>query len=284
MNSNDISDSRDAPSLRWLAIGAITGLLAATYGLLEQQDPDLPLAENAAARVNGRIISRDHVERNLERSNPGNDEESGDTAGIAVLQRMIEEELLVQRGVELGLVDSDTDVRAAIVQSLIASITAEADAANPSDAELALFLQEHEDRYIFANALSVDAWISEDESSAQQFAAKLRDGNAQGNSEKLQPVPGLPEGALPIERLRMFLGPGITGSASSMADGTVAVFVRQRRWYVVRVNGHQESVVPELTTIRSQVLIDYRRSLADARIRTYVDDLQRRSDIDIAGP
>jgi hypothetical protein len=284
MNSNETSDSRDAPSLRWLAIGAIAGLLAATYGLLEQQDPDPPLTENAAARVNGRIISREHVERNLERSNPGNDEESGDTARIAVLQRMTEEELLVQRGVELGLVDSDTDVRAAIVQSLIASITAEADAANPSDAELALFLQEHEDRYTFANALSVDAWISEDESSAQQFAAKLRDGNAQGNSEKLQPVPGLPEGPLPIERLRMFLGPGITGSVSSMADGTVAVFVRQRRWYVVRVNGHQESVVPELTTVRSQVLLDYRRSLADARIRTYVDDLQRRSDIDIAGP
>jgi hypothetical protein len=284
MNTNDTTDSRDPPSLRWLAIGAIAGLLAAAYGLLEQQDPDPPLTENAAARVNGRIISRERVNRNLERSNPGNDEESGDTARITVLQRMIEEELLVQRGAELGLINSDNEVRAAIVQSLIASITAEADAANPSDAQLALFLQEHEDRYTFANALSVDAWVSEDESSAQQFAARLRDGDAQGDSKELPPVPGLPDGPLPIERLRMFLGPGITGSVSSMTDGTVAVFVRQSRWYVVRVNDHQESVVPKLTSIRSQVLIDYRRSLADARIRTYVDDLQRRSDIDIAGP
>jgi hypothetical protein len=284
MNTNDITDSRDPPSLRLLAIGAIVGLLAAAYGLLEQRGPDPPLTENAAARVNDKIISRERVDRNLERSDPGNEKESGDTARSAVLQRMIDEELLVQRGAELGLVDSDNDVRAAIVQSLIASITAEADAANPSDAQLALFLQEHEDRYTFANALSVDAWISEDESSAQQFAARLRDGNAQVNAEELLAVPGLPDGPLPIERLRMFLGPGITGSVSGMADGTVAVFVRQRRWYVVRVNDHLESVVPELTSIRSQVLIDYRRSLADERIRTYVDDLQRRSDIDIAGP
>ena len=43
---------------------------------------------------------------------------------------------MVQRGVELGMTESDTEVRNAILNSLVASVTAEADAAAPTDDEL----------------------------------------------------------------------------------------------------------------------------------------------------
>jgi hypothetical protein len=288
MNNNERVDDSKAPSLRWLLVGAVVGLLAAAYGLLEQQKPDGPLAANVVARVNGRTISRERFERAVQRAGLNSDQEISSGARVAVLQRMIEEELLVQRGAELGMIESDNEVRAAIVQSLIASVTAEADAANPSDAELTGFLQENVQRYTFANALSVDAWISDDEQSAQEFAARLREGEIQryagDDFGDVRPVPGLPTGALPIERLRMFLGPGISGSITGMADGTIAVFARQNKWYIVRTNSHLESVVPGLETIRSQVLIDFRRGLADKRLRDYVEELQSRSDVEIAGP
>jgi hypothetical protein len=44
MNNNDRTDHSEAPSLRWLLVGAIAGLLAAAYGLLEQEKPDSQLA------------------------------------------------------------------------------------------------------------------------------------------------------------------------------------------------------------------------------------------------
>ena len=284
MSAYDMKDINQSPNLRWLSIGALAGLLAAAYGLLEQQTPDALLPDDAAARVNGTLISRERYNRAISRSEASSGGDVSDATRASVLQRMIDEELLVQRGDELGMLESDNEVRAAIAQSLIASVTAEADAADPSDEELNLYLRENAARYVFANAVSVDAWTGEEERLTQQFAAELRDGNASDETDGIRRVPGLPSGALPIERLRMFLGPGITGSIATMDDGTIAVFARQNRWYIVRINDHEESILAELASIRPQVLIDYRRSLAETRLRKYIDELQSRADVDIAGP
>ena len=121
------------PSLRWLAGGACAGLLLAGYGLLERSADDLALPSEAVARVNERVITYRELDRAVARlPAPPSPGEAG-AARQWVLQRLVEDELLVQRGVDLGIPESDLTVRDAIVQSLVASITAEADAADPSD-------------------------------------------------------------------------------------------------------------------------------------------------------
>jgi len=271
------------PSLRWLAGGAFAGLLMAGYGLLERSAYDLALPSGAVARVNERVITYQELDRAVARLP---EPPSPDQAGAArqwVLQRLVEDELLVQRGVDLGIPESDLTVRDAIVQSLVASITAEADAADPSDDDLREFLQQNAERYTYATAVALDAWVGDDEATAREFLRQLGEGSIPRDGG-MKRVEGLPGSAIPLERLRMFVGPAIAAAATEMPAGGTALYARQGRWYVVRVNEHADQSIAELEAARSQVLVDYRRSLADKRLREYVDGLLREADVVIGQP
>lgn len=275
--------TQGAPKLGWLTLGAAAGLAAAAWGLLERAPAERPLPPDAVARVNDTLIDRAIYERALERLAGQRGDEPTDELRVWALETLVEQELLVQRGIELGIPATDGTVRAAIIQSLVASVTAEADAADPTEAELQAFLEANADRYTYATALDVDAWVTDDEAVARAFLASLPGGEA-APPGSLRRVPGLPASALPLERLRMFLGPAITAAATEMPPGAGAVYPRQGRWYVVRVNAHGESVLAELEAVRSQVLVDYRQSLAEERLEEYVLRLMQQADVTVAAP
>lgn len=286
---NDQHDSqrhRELPSLRWLAIGALVGLLVAAYGLLEQSGNASPLPAGSVARINDALIDIDRFDRAVAQLETSLERKAEDAERRRILEQLIDEELLVQRGIELNMALTEPSVRDAIVQSLIASVTAEADAANPADDELERYLEEHTHDYTYATALSVDAWIADDERQAQRFVSDLRrsEDEAPDTGDDVRRVPGLPPGPLPLERLRMFVGPAIAAAAINMPAGSSAVYARQGRWYVVRVNRHEESVLAELESVRSQVLVDYRRELARTRLNDYLDGLRRQADLVVSMP
>jgi len=260
--------------IRWLAIGALAGLLAAGYGILRQAPSAADLPADVIASVNDTPIGRDVLERTLATLAP-----TGDADRQQVMQRLIDEELLVQRGIELGMTESDSEVRAAIANSLVASITAEADSATPDDQELAQYLADHADRFSFTAHLSVDAWETESEPLAQEFMTGLRTGRVPALDENIRAVPGLPGGMLTIETVRDYLGPAITAAATEMAEGSSAVFARRGRWLVVRVTGKEDAPVTDLDAVRNRVLLDYRRNLAGDLLRNYLEDLRRRADV-----
>ena len=266
------------PSLLWLAVGAIAGLAAAGYGLLERSGSGSGLPPGAVAVVNDAVIESRQLEGAIAQLVRAGTTDVPTTAKADVLQSLIDEELLVQRGIDLGMVTSELTVRSAIVESLIASVTAEADAADPDDAELDAFMQENADRYTYASAIRLEAWTTDDEAIARQFVQQLESSGGPASFE-LVPVPGLPTAPAPLERLRMFLGPAIAAAAADIPAGNSAVFARQGRWYVVHVLEHAEATLASLDSIRSQVLLDYRRALADERLQVYLEELRRSADI-----
>lgn len=268
--------------LRWLAVGAFVGLIAAGYGILRQASSADALPESAVASVNGSLIGRDVFERALNRTRAGRGISDQDKA--LLLERLIDDELLVQRGVELGMTQSDTEVRRAIVNSLVASITAEADAASPTDDELLAHLEKNADRFSYTSELAVEAWVSDDEARAQEFVAALRAGDETTTDDKIRAMPDLPTEQLSIELIRDYLGPAITAAAADMPLGSSAVFARRGRWLVLRVNGKERTEVTDLGTIRNRVLLDYRRSLADSMLGDYIDRLRQRANIRVVLP
>ncbi len=280
-NDETIAGKSGTLDIRWLIAGALAGLLAAGFGILRQADSGNELPANAVARVNGQIISRNNYDRALARL--GTNSTSVDKTAW-VLQRLVEDELLVQRGLELGMAQSDSAVRNAIIDSLIASVTAEADAASPGDEELQQYLSDNADRFSYTASLSVAAWQTNDDAVAQSFVAKLRNGSNVTTSDAIGPIPDLPPGLMPLELLRDYLGPGVAAAAADMPIDSSAVFARRGRWLVVQVLEKKSAVVTDLGTIRNRVLLDYRRSLADQTLQDYLDDLRRRADLIVAQP
>ena len=274
---NNIKNEAD---IRLLAAGALIGLLAAGYGILRQSTADAELPADVVAMVNDTTISRDIYERALTRLP---DQESTRTKTL-ILQRLVDDELLVQRGVELGMTESDSEVRAAIVNSLVASVTAEVDAASPTDEELQQYLADNAERFSYTSRLSVEAWQTDHEPVAQTFVAALRAGEAPEPDDEIEAIPDLPDDMLPAETVRDYLGPAITAAAAEMPDGSSAVFARRGRWLVVRVNAKQRTAIADLGTVRNRVLLYYRRSLADTMLFDYIENLRERADVRVIQP
>jgi hypothetical protein len=267
--------------IRWLIVGALAGLVAAAYGVLRQSPSVTDLPASAIASVNDVIIERDTYDRALSRV-AAQDMTAEDR--MRLIERLIEDELMVQRGVELGMTESDTEVRNAIVNSLIASVTAEADASSPTDEELQQYLVDNAYRVSFTSKLSVDAWQTDVEPLAQQLVTEIRAGAEPSLGEEIEAMPDLPSGFIPVEVLRDYLGPAITAAAAEMPEGSSAVFARRGRWLVIRVIGTQREQMTDLDAIRNRVLLDYRRRLADDMLQTYVDGLRQRAKISVATP
>lgn len=276
------------PDIRWLMVGAMAGLLAAGYGMLRQDPSSISLPDNAIARVNETIISRDNYQRNLARIPSANSRPPTTEEQARLIDTLVNEELLLQRGIELGMAESDSAVRTAILDSLVASITAEADAANPSEQVLEHHLRDNSGRFSYVARMSVDGWQTDDESIAQSFANGLRDASEVPSEvpsiDGIDAIPGLPTGLIPVETLSEHLGPGIAAAAANMPVQSSAVFARRGRWVIVRVTDTESALITDLNSIRNQVLLHYRRELADDLLNTYIDDLRSRADINVALP
>lgn len=272
---------KDNADIRWLILGALAGLIAAGYGVLRQSSSGADLPDGVIASVNETLIGREIYDRALARvATP--DMNNEDRARL--VERLIDDELLVQRGVELGMTESDLVVRDAIVNSLIASVTAEADAANPTDEALEEYLADNAERFSFTSRLSIEAWQTNIEPVAQSFVTTIRAGSAPPITPDIEAMPGLPEGFIPVETLRDYLGPAITAAAAEMPDDSSAVFARRGRWLVIRVVARERGYVTDLAAIRNRVLLDYRRNFADEMLRSYIEGLRQRAEIRVVNP
>jgi hypothetical protein len=87
--------------------------------------------------VNGQAITRGAFEHYVESAADGGEIASVDgEARRRLLLRLVDEELLLQRAVELGVHRKDPAARRAILSAVIASVTSEGEAGQPDEAVL----------------------------------------------------------------------------------------------------------------------------------------------------
>lgn len=202
----------------WLLCGgAATGFLVAAIGIVAPVGEALPPDPDAVAVVNGVAIEREDYARTLtgfaaDSKNPLTDE-----GRRWVRECMIEEELLVQRGLDLGLAQKERSVRAAIVRAVITSATAEASAKEPDEKELRAYYEANGDRFTSTPRYRVRAFEFDDAASARAFAARL----AEGARAEAPMVAGLPDAALPPAKLRDYIGPDALQSVATLAPGEI---------------------------------------------------------------
>src|SRR5262249_53256001 len=151
-----------------------------------------------------------------------------------VLDRLIEEELLVQRGLELGLAQNDRRVRGDLVSAVIQAVVSESDSDEPDDSDVADFYAKNGDYFTrsgrpLVRSLLVRGPPTRDESEARARAAdavtRLRAGERFEQVEhELGDVPVAPTPAdfLPAAKLREYLGPTAARVAEALAEGEVS--------------------------------------------------------------
>lgn len=264
----------------FLAAGVL-GLAAAVVSAIGAPKLEA-FGAGAAAVVDGRAIPRDAAARAMEalRNDKRNPVTPDDER--AALERLIEEELLVQRGVALGLAETDIGARKAIVQSVLQLAIAERAGVEPSDGELRAF---HRDNAgYFAPAARVQASLAfvragaDVAQRAAAAAAALKAGKAAssvGDPQALE-LPATPLG--PTE-LRSYLGAALTASALKAKPGDVITQEGEDGWRVLRIDAWYAAPAPRYEEVAQEVRAEWDRRADELAVRRYLERLKRRARI-----
>lgn len=260
-----------------LAVGVVAGLGLALCGLLAPDPGEAPPG-GAVAVVNGVPIARADLDRALDGLEA--DRRNAPPAGEAerVLDRLIDEELLLQHAIALGLPRSDPRVRGQLVRAVVDVVVAESEAEMPSDADLEAFY-EREARY-FARAgrrrvgrTFVRGTGAEARARAAEIAAALRAGRApvdQGDAT----IP-VPDALLPEGKLEQYLGPTLAAAALRLSEGAVSEpIVATGGLHVLEVREVEAGGVPPLPEVREAVEGEYRRRRGERALREYLESLR----------
>jgi parvulin-like peptidyl-prolyl isomerase len=280
--------SRRATAL--LVLGALAGLVLAAAGLAARSRPADAIPDDLVARVNGEPVRREDYDRLLAAMASDRREPVDDATRRHVLDRLIDEELLVQHALELGLVRSDRRVRADLTSAVISSVVSGREDRPPSDDELRKFYDRNRDFFaqpgrVRLRQIFFRAGGDTDEAAlvrAGDVARRLRAGEPFEQLAALgdAPIAPLPDVPLPAAKLRDYLGPTVSQAALDLGDGAVGGPVRSANGYhVLQMLDRSAQAIPALQEIRNQVAAEYRRRGGEDALQAYLDDLRGRARI-----
>jgi hypothetical protein len=247
-----------------LGLGLCLGLSLAIFDLVGARGAQKIPSAAVIATVNGREIRRADYERAL--LAVAADRREGTVSPQLkrrILDRLIDEELLVQRGLELGLLERDPLVRSALVSSVLSLYATRAEdepsaLMDPGDAELARFLEENQ--------------------AAFRQPERLRIHRVFRKGEEAQPGDP-PDALLPLSKLQDYLGESATAALAELAVGAVLPAAGTRPAF--QLVERQEGRMPALPEIRKQVLLEYQRQDGDRRLRAMLNQRRQEAEIHI---
>ena len=287
----------DARGSALLLLGVVSGIVLAGLSLVDSSQRPAP--PGAVAVVNGEAIGHDAFERFASlRLAPRTLADLEPSARRELLSRMIDEELLVQHGLGLGLGRIDPAARRAVLATLGLVITGSATSVELDDDELRRFYAEHGERFRGPAALVIEAALVRvgpaSEAAAHRRAAELvRAAQADpgvlaaaGASDAELRIEHWPAGAaLSLDALEKRFGAKARRIAEALEPGRVGPPLRtEGGWLVLSVRDRRAGPALSFEEARDRVrLAVLRERSADAQQR-YVEDLRRTAEIRILDP
>lgn len=242
---------------------------------------------DVVAVVNGQAITRDAFEHYVESAPEG-----GETASVdaeirrRLLLRMVDEELLFQRAIALGLHRRDPAAHRAILSAVIASVTSGGEVAEPDEATLRSHYEEHPPRIDGPERFAVevvhvgDGGREEEEvrREAEEVASRLREGvdvEAVLASTPDSSVLAAAASPLPLESLAQRAGPAVTDAVSQLSPGEVSDPLRDEVGYTVVAlrERHPPQAVP-FEEVRGEVRSAYLRQRREQALRETLEKLR----------
>jgi parvulin-like peptidyl-prolyl isomerase len=291
-------------SLVLLAIGAVTGIAIAGYGLFTAKGTRVHgVPSEAISLVNQRPILRSDFITQVQTQYS---ERFADTTAVErrkVLDDMIDEEMMVQRGLEVDLPSFDPEVRSALVAGVELQLFADVLAQKPSDAQLQSYYDQHRASYIRDGVMQVRDLVAAATSQRPHEAAEhdataavtaLRQGAvldtvmAQFNladSRRLMDSGHVDTGDVFDFAARARLDPAVYAAATALATGEVSnpVISADGVHIVVMVKRKapaQRSFLEVSSEVWRDVTEDAKRKVRENNLRY----LRSKTDIQVAGP
>ncbi len=267
-----------------LVVGALAGLALAAWDL--SRSPESTIASepevDVIATVNGQPIGRAALHRSLRNVASERRQTPLDAAARRfILDRLIDEELLIQAGLEMGLAGRDPGLRAALSAATIDLVTALPQDENPTDAQLQALYGKRADRFRTKDRLQVQIgdFSAGEEGAEMARQARIHWQQGQAPPATTVPLPAEPITAAELERLA---GPTLTRAALALADGEISEPVRGGRgWHLLRVQRRVPGQALTLDQARPALLDAWRKEAAERKLRAFLQARREASDVQV---
>jgi parvulin-like peptidyl-prolyl isomerase len=271
-----------------LGTGAAVGIFLAAAGALVPTANDF--SGNVLARVNGKAVTAQDVDFARGRLSGDGDKAVTSAERLVALRWLIDQELLIQRGVEIGLLDSDLTVRKAIAGAMIDTVVASVLAQEPTEEELRAFYTSHTAVFTVPAQVHVqhiscvgNGDLNKARGQAGQASAAIARGMSFPEARERYGDEGdvpLPDTLLPLSVLRRLLGPTLTDAVLAMKAGDISRPLQSSAGYhVLRLVELRPEQIQPYEAMKQEVKAEYFRRGRDEALQHYLDDLRQKATI-----
>ena len=284
-----------------LIIAILIGVSLIIYELLNESFDQLSLeASESVATVNGESITEEQFLKYA--INLGANIDSEDDINILelLLERMIEEELLVQRGIELSLHKNDIEVRKTIIQQVIAFIIQVEDA-QPDEEELINYFQKNINKYKPTELIHVNSIFVESNNEGSILLGSEYDFKSQKDlfdkiysqlsfksfsevkNEFNQPqIVELPNKTISLKDCRLYLNNKVCNEIILLENEEISqpIFY-QNGYFIFQMIEKKRAEIDGnfFEKVRDKVLFDYLNQKDDQKLIDYIKYLKNNADI-----
>ena len=264
-----------------LIIGVFIGISLALFSSI--RDTNFDNSSDWAARVGGAEISKEKYLLQLEGLNSDKRVPLNKEDKAFVLERMIEEELLIQRAKDLGLFSTNTMIRGTVVQQMINMIISENSLNIVSNSELELFYNKNKGFFTNADRLRLkQIYFSEEKGSALKNAENLYlelikgksidEIDGEGDKSALE----IPDVLMTLTKVREYIGPSLMQVAKMLQPGEFTTPKKVIGGYkIIVLLERKDASPPKFEFIRERVKSEYKKRKDDQALRDYLNKLKR---------
>ncbi len=277
----------------WQRIGLLAGVvgglaLAALSALTGGDERAQQPGGDVIARINGVDLSRADLMRALKAVSAGRRQPLSASDEAAILQRLIEEEVLVQHALELDVARHDPNLRNALVSAVTRDVITRSRAQPVREGDVLAYYAKNRGRFALPARYYVRAFYIPAKEKASQMAAFERALAAKESAKALaerfgSAAPPIPQGLLPLSKLKDYIGSAPAAALEGLTTGHWSDWIDDKGgvWRLYLVN-RTAARTPPLASIRTQVEAAYMDARDDAALRRYIDRLKAKATITLA--
>ena len=278
----------------------VLGLLILGFDIFYNQNEKSFSNNNAIAKVNSQYINEDQFLKYA--ISLGADFKASEDQELInlVLERMIEEELLVQRAIELKLHQQDIQVRKVLIEQIIEFIL-QLDNSSPSDEVLQKYFNDNMGRYNSDIEFKIDSIFIKSQSENSPMLGS--DYDFQLHQDKLDAIRSyiktngfkeakqvfadsqflpIPEQFIKYKNCLQYLGPSNCKNIRNMIPGSTSEpFFYNNGFYILQLTESKQVQIDETSfiTFKEQVLFDYKNYKDNQSFIEYIEFLKSRASI-----
>ena len=268
-----------------LLLASIIGTFLAIYSIVDNNKNFSSLPNDVIAIVNEKIIPSERYRTVIQLIENDKRDDLTEADRKMALDRIIEEELLVQYAYQNGFLEADDLLRKSIVRSVVDSIVEQSVSVIPDEDELQDFYQDNLPVFTLDEQYRVVILSSQnlpDIKTAKEIWQESYD------IKKLEiDIPSIRQldissGFISKLRLGTLIGPLLRDVVLSLSIGETSKAIETIYGYtIVTLVDKKDKIIPEYSDIKEVVLQEYRRRQRENILEELLSDLKRQSDIDI---